>query len=262
MRARAEGVSGGGGLENLDGLSAWADVSLAVIDNRETATRFTGNNRTGLVGIDFFPTERTIVGAVVSLDVTDYNLLAQDGQLEAFGQILTVYGSYQINDNYSVNAYAGVGHAANDIEESSSGAEVDGDYDSYRFLIGGAVIGQHQFDRWFITGSAGIVYAGEDFENYTASDGSRVRPDTTELGQFSLGIEFAYDAETYMPYAAANYEFDFEKSGEGDPNGVLLGFGVRVTGDEQWSGGVFANFDTLRDQEYIITLGANLRYVF
>ena len=52
------------------------------------------------------------------------------------------------------------------------GAEVDGDFDSYRYLIGGAVIGQHQYDRWFVTVSAGIVYSGEDFENYTARDGS------------------------------------------------------------------------------------------
>lgn len=251
---------------------AWASYSYTDFENDFSLTAFDGRRHGGLVGLDVSPWESLLLGVAVgyeNIDIeTDFNL----GNQETEGYTIAPYLGYLLTDTWSVSVSFGYSNLDTDQHRTdpTTGLRITSSPGSDRWFGMFYLNGLTTHGNWIIGGQIGFLYAQEDIDTYTESDGTAIADFQSELGQFNIGGDIAYSYGEFEPFARVMYENDFSQTKVGvagspqqpsfDDDDVLLGFGVRYYGDNNLMGHL--EFNTRLDREdydeYNVT--ATIRY--
>lgn len=256
------GVAGG---DSFGGLNFWTDGTVTRLNSDNLASPFDGYTETILFGADkLLGDGQVVIGFAGGLDNTNLSLKGLGGERDSFGGSGTVYAGYLLNETFSLDGQIGFGRYNNDIaNHQAGGGSVSGSYKSNRMQASLNLSANKQIDQWSLYASGGYSWLQDRAKSYEASDGNAVTPGNTVLGQFRMTGEAAYQlTETIQPYATATYEIDSVSTGSGDPNGMVVGFGVRAPVAENITFGASATGQVLRDKEDAYALNINLRFSF
>lgn len=246
-------ISGGSGVNAGDGfaspLGVWASYSFADFENEFEALRYEGSRHSGLAGVDFNPSEDLILGVAAGYERASQDTLFNGGEVATDGFTVTPYLGYSFNETFSVDAAAGYSALETDqFRNAGAGTRISSDAESTRWFWGGNVNATEQIDRWYLTGSIGILWARETIDSYTESDGTLVPETTFRFGQWRVGGEIAYAFDTFEPYASATYQRDYATTEivltgatvqpENDLDDIFFATGLRFYGYENVSASV------------------------
>ena len=277
IQNRVRAVSGGNvlqamrsgkstGLNAGDGVSIpigiWVDTTYSSLDNSSASQAFDGDTKTGLMGVDATPMENLVVGVAIGVETTNLDLSSVNGSKDTDGISGFIYGGYKFNQYVSLDALVGYGSFSTDIADQSSGARVTGDDDSSRYLATLNLNGTYQYDQVLFTGTLGYLFTQENPDSYTASDGSTVNPDTTNLGQGIIGLEIGYLFDRVYPYVRGALERDFVTESGADSTGGNIGAGVLFSPVDNLTLGANTSYDIGRKDEENFSIGLNARYQF
>jgi outer membrane autotransporter protein len=267
------GMSSGDGSGDLDGLGIWGDISRSEIEDNTVTNQFNGDTDTASIGVDYIIADNLMAGLIASFNNTDITLETRAGKSDVDGYGLTGYGAYIVNENILVNGFLGVTRNSNDISETQFGAVITGDFRSYNYSSG--VNGSYTVymdpmgsgaggdTPLSLTGSLGYNYSQERFSSYTASDGSRVNPDNSSLGQGVVSGEAAYTQGIATGYINLAFEKDFvSPSSGGDDNGAYGNIGLTVYPQDNLTANLNVGYQFGRSKEKERSIGASLRYTF
>ena len=206
--------------EIAPGIAGWGSFTWTGLDQDGRRTDFDGDLYTLLFGADYGVTDRLTVGASlgyerVSLD-TDYNR----GRLKHNGFTVAPYGTFVINQNFAADFSIGYTRVTKDTKRAGG---VDGDTEGDRFFAAANLNAYHRLYGFNLQGIFGYSHAIEDLENFTESDGTRVRPKTIKLGQAKLAGRASYPLGDFEPFLTAQYQLDLVSSGDGNLTGAQRG---------------------------------------
>ncbi|NYZ11052.1 autotransporter domain-containing protein [Azospirillum sp. RWY-5-1] len=254
------GLSGGNG---ANAIGMWVDYTYGNLRGYGDSNRYKAHTNTVFVGADYAISPKLVVGLAVGYDQAHLSSSSTNNLRQTRGGSATLYAGYLITDWLQASVQGTWSRLQNDIEQTTlAGTIADGDSRSDRYVLGAALAAFKSYDAVTLTGTVGYNRAREGFDSYVSSDGARVSPDATRLGQIQLGGEAAYNLEKGQAYVSATWEWDVVRSDDGDRNGAVLGAGFRYSAMENLQLGLAATAQVARSDERQFTLGANLRYSF
>lgn len=262
-------------------LAGWTNFADTDIEEDVLATRYKGDVRTYMVGVDYQVDDKVLAGVALGLDRSEINTIFNGGTLNGRSKTISPYASYRIDDMFSVDGMVGYS---------------DGDIEQLRFVGAAAVTSETSVDRWFaqanvnmvtdvpeidnllLSGQLGYLWAVEKINGFTESNGNGVAGKTNPLQQVQLGVRGGYsffdiaDNWVFHPYTQLRFLFETQSNsvavGPGQaehPNDtheaqVALGFdffsGSQLSGNFEYSRS-FARQDFKSD-----VLSVNLRLKF
>ncbi|MGB1111282.1 MAG: autotransporter outer membrane beta-barrel domain-containing protein, partial [Gammaproteobacteria bacterium] len=261
--------------DDLGPIGVWGSYSYSRLDHDHAAARFDGEQHAGLVGVDFFPSESVLLGVSVGYDMGDIDTQFNGGNVENDGFTIAPYLGLTLGDTTYADLTLGMSFVEYDQRRTSAaGTQVTSSVDSDRLFLTANL--NHAYpisDKLAITARAGVLYAEEDTDAFTESDGTVNPSRKVDLTQIQLGGEVSYlfnpSTEGFVNLA---YNNDVSSTSTSittttsqpfqDDDEFVLGLGARTQIDDSISAGV--EFTQIIDRknydEYSITL--DVRAVF
>ena len=249
-----QGRSAGDGFEYPYGV--WGAYQHNDFEDDFTATAFDADSDIVLVGADFSPWDNMIFGAALGYETTDADTTFNGGNVESDGLTIAPYMGIHLSDDlgvdFDVSADLSFGFSFLDVDQfrtdPATGARVTSNTDADRVFVSGNVNASNWFGEWYIGGRFGLLYAKEDEDGFTESDGTVVFDRASELGRMTVGANVAYSWDSFEPFASVDWQYDYQHEDlvtatapqpANDVNDFLLGFGVRWFG----ASGISASFE-------------------
>lgn len=227
---------------------AWAGYSYTDSENDFVTTAFTSTRHDVLLGLDTMPAEHWVVGVSVALEKTRVNTRFNGGEQDITGISFTPYAGYLLSDWLSLDAAVGVSSVSTDQFRTASGARISSDVDSIRIFGNVNATGTWTLGQVLASARAGMLYATQDDDAFSESNGVRFAGARSTVGRFLLGGELAYTAGAWEPYVGATFEYDVTRTRatfapgvaapRADDTDVLLGIGLRYFGSGDLSGSI------------------------
>lgn len=268
----AGGSGLGGGDGSGKGVAVWTDTSLALLDDPEGTSRYSGWLSVTTLGADTkLLDDRLVVGTAIGIDYSDLTLKGVDGALAAVAGTVSAYAGYQISEMVTVDGLVGYGRANNEGRQRVSGALVTGDYASNRYFGGANVTARTPVElnagpvkTVDVAGTLGYSHSLEAFDPYTSSDAARVALRSVHLGTTRLAGEVSTVIdEQFVPYLTLGVEHDvLNHKGGSKRTGGFAGAGLTATLENGINLGTVFNANFGRGEESEYQFGANLRYSF
>ncbi len=254
-----EGDTGRAAGDGLSAIGVWGSYSHSGFDNDFAATAFDGSRDTGMFGADFSPWEGTVLGIAVGYEDSRTDTRFNQGRVDSSGYTLSPYFGAVLSDTWSVDLSMGYSDINTDQQrrDPATGARISSSFDSTRWFWSGNLNGTRYFGNWVLGGNLGWLFARDDQDPYTESNGSAVSARTVRLGQWHVGGNLAYGWGDFEPYTRLTYERDYSMellqvaSGPqpaNDRDDLLLGAGIRYYNDNGITGSFEWNKRLLRDQ--------------
>lgn len=229
---RQTGLSAGDATqENRCGL--WAMVSTNWLGNFKSSTSFDGNIYTGMVGFDFKPMPRAVIGLAGGYQTMSLNTSYNNGYMNNQGLMLMPYASYALTENLILDASFGMTFLNNQTSRTdlNKGLVVRGDYPSLRVLGTSNLTYYYLLDNWTFAVKGGVLLTNEHRRPYTEGDGSSHVAADTFLGEIIVGGKAGYRFGRFSVQAGANYLYDFDTAPNLDRDEVqaTLGMNCQLT---------------------------------
>ncbi len=254
-----EGDTGRAAGDGLSAIGVWGSYSHSGFDNDFAATAIDGQRDSGMFGADFSPWEDTVLGIAIGYEDNRTDTRFNQGHVDSTGYTISPYFGAVLSETWSIDLSMGYSDIGTDQyrTDPATTARVNSSFDSTRWFWSGNLNGTRYFGNWVLGGTLGWLYARDDQDAYTESNGTAIGKRTVKLGQWHIGGNLAYGWGDFEPFTSLSYERDYSMellqvfSGPqpaNDRDDLLLGAGVRyynsngITGSFEW------NKRLLRDQ--------------
>ncbi len=238
MYGLSSGINAG---DNAPGYGAWVSYSYTDFENDFAATAFDGARHGVLVGVDFSPWEKVLVGMLVGYESNDIDTSFNRGQMDADGYTVATYFGALLSDTFSVDA--SVGYSSVDTDQfrtSGVATRVTSSTDTDRYFGAFNLNGVWYQDSWVLGARTGFLFVRSDQDAFIESDGTNVGASSTKLNQWNVGADAAYSMGAWEPFSRLTYENDFSQTEiaiagavqpSSDHDSLVLGFGLRYFSD-------------------------------
>lgn len=191
-------------------VSVWGNVGLTRVKNDFFNTEFFGTIVTGVVGVDYWVTDRILVGGFGNVENTDVDTKFNGGEMDGDGFTAGIYVSYLLGDRFSVDGQFGYTFTDIHTERTSivTAAEVSGSTDSHRLFGSLAVTGDFQFGNVLLSPTVRHILAQEKADPYTESNGTPVGKENIDLGLLQVGGRASYLFEMFEPFVSFSIEVE------------------------------------------------------
>jgi hypothetical protein len=254
----------------LSGWAVWAAASTADFAGSVPVAPWDADLESLTIGADRLIGERLSLGGALLGEKMRTRTRFNGGGQKVDGHTLLVYGSYLLNDTFSVDANAGWGRLGTDQNRldpaTTPGAPnvLVASYDSSRTLWSVNLNAARQVGAWTLGGRLGYQDTKERQDGYRESGGPSarlVRDRTVSLKQASFGADAAYGFHrNWQLYASLVLRRDLSRddgrSGGGLPNTT----GATTSSDRtelEWALGarLYASTRFIATLEYLKTTG-------
>ena len=253
----------------LQNVGVWADGDYGRIDDETPNQRFVAGVYNTLFGLDVILGGRFVVGGGFGVEIAKVDFRSDPGSRDSDTYSAIGYAAYRLTEVFTIAGQVGYGLSESDIDQVQAGVRTTGEFGSKRMLAGVQLLANRSYGDFELTGTAGFTHARETFENYTASNGGIVAPDSTKVGLLRIGGEVAHYWDSVGPYLGFAYDYDVQAGDRNDstgnskdPSGIEVEAGVRVQLGDQLTGGVSARRSFSRAYEASYGAAVNLRYQF
>ncbi len=246
-----EGESGiNAGDLQLGNIGVWLNYNYTATENDFSRTAFESDSHNIIGGADYSPTNDYILGIAFSYESSETDTTFNQGNLESDGITFVPYLGILFNDTWSMDASFGYSWLSNDQYRVATGTttRITSNPDSNRWFYSMNLNGITYYNNWIIGGRAGVLFAENETEAFSESDGTSVFERETTLGELAIGGDIAYSFSEFEPYLGAVYEYDFVfdeivltngLQPANDRDDILLSGGFRYFGKQ----GLTANFE-------------------
>lgn len=257
-------------------VGAWISLSTSSSDDTLSSTAFDAETDVVMGGMDLSFEEKLLVGVAIGHESNDIITTFNAGGQDKDGVTVAPYIGYVYDENVSLDMT--VGYSSLDIQQfrTAAGAQVTSTLDADRWFVAGNINAYTNYSDWLLGGRVGYLWAKEDVNSFTESDGTFNRAQSFVLGQAQVGVEaarqFGSQYGLWEPYATLVYEYDFSReeitvaagqaTPENDRDGVVVGAGLRYFASNGVSGDVVWNRVLGREDFGSHTLGLTIRAQF
>ncbi len=232
--------------------AVWGNFSYTDSSSDFSTTAFDSSRYNVFVGADFSPREGLVMGLALGYEDNEIDTFFNAGQMDVDGYTVVPYVAVQVGDQSSFDLAFGY----SDLDTSQfrlaggvpGGARINSKVGSERYFVSGNFITFRDFGEWHVTGQIGALWAKDQHDAFTESNGTANARSSFKLGQAKVGAEVARAWGAFEPYASATLEYDFTRSAlpfaagvarpKYDPTDVLIGLGVRYFADNGLSGSI------------------------
>jgi hypothetical protein len=194
--------------------------------NKDGTAGYDGSGAYVTVGADYLLEETLLLGAAFGFESNTLDFsVAQNGSLKKSGSHLDLYSAFYFEDLVYFESMLSYGGYSNDITANS----VSGTTDSRAFKL--SVKSGFDLDAGNISVEpwGQIFVTNEDFDGYTASDGSVVSDFSVETANGRIGLDLGVNqpiAGVFEPYGGLSLDFDLSGA-----NDVILSNGATFAQD-------------------------------
>ena len=244
------GMSSGDAMDGTLGI--WGSINYSDSENDFSTTSFDSKRSTLMVGVDMSPVDNLVLGLAVGYENSDTDTKFNGGEVNSNGLTFIGYGTYAIDETFSVDLVGGVSqiNVSQFRLDPDTAAKISSSTDSDRLFFSGNLNASREYDNWFVTARAGMLWATEGQTGFTESNGSVIANSEFGLGQLRVGGEAAYlMASDWEPYGSLTLEYDYRITDVDyapgvvapsvDRTGAVMGLGVRYFGKD----GITGNFE-------------------
>lgn len=169
----------------------------------------------GYVGIDYQFDDTAIVGILLQVDHFDMDFDTPGDEIEGTGWMVGPYATVKLHENLFFDVRGAWGQSDNEVKSATG---IVGRFDTNRWLVSGALVGEIQRGNWEIRPELQGKYISERqaaFEN----DGTIIEAQTISQGEVRFGPRLAYhyitDEELMItPYLRADGIYSFANNGD------------------------------------------------
>jgi len=235
-----EGSAAGDGFDYPFGL--WASYQRSDFQDDFVSTQFDAKSNTVFVGADFSPWDNFLAGVAFGYESVETDTTFNFGQQDSSSYSLIPYFGVLLNDHvdapFDLTLDMALGYSAVEIDQFrvTSGTRVASSTNSKRWFVTSNVAAAQTYGNWYLGGRLGFLYAKDNLDGFTETDGTANAGQETILGRVSLGADAAYLWGALEPFASATYQYDFNRdlvtaTHPDDADDVSIGTGVRWYGD-------------------------------
>lgn len=168
----------------------------------------------GYAGVDYQFNERAIVGVLLQVDRFDMDFDIPGDEINGTGWMVGPYATIKLHEKLFFDIRGAWGQSDNDVK---SAAGTTGSFDTNRWLVSGALVGEVQHGNWEIRPELQGKYISERqaaFDN----DGTTTQAQTISQGEVRFGPRVAYhhvtdDDVMITPYVRADGIYNFADNG-------------------------------------------------
>ncbi len=225
---------------------AWVSYGRMDIRNNFVSTAFSADMDNVVTGVDYLTPNDLLIGVALSYEKQDVTTFFNIGSQKVHGYTVAPYLGYLFND--AISADLTLGYTSSNIKQTRTlaGVVISGKQDSRRLFAAGNLNGVTGFGNWIVSGNLGYLYAKDELQSFTESNGLLNPRSTVKLGQGRIGGELAYSLGEWEPYASVALVRDFvtteTKVGAGVPvpsddrDEMQFGLGLRMFSKQGISG--------------------------
>ena len=257
--------SGHSGGDELANIGVWADGSYVKLGNTTSGNNFTGNSINMVLGADYSVLDNLVVGLVVGFTNSVLKLQAVDGRKISNGVSVSLYAGYLITDWLSASAHITGVQVRNGLNQPDAftGDDVAANFHSKRLISSFELTAYQPVGPFDLSSTVGYTRSSEHFTSYTSSDNALVNPEAVVIGQVRFGGEAALNLfDDFQVFTNATWEWDHVHPSGSDPNGAIIGGGIRYKVKDNITVGIQSDGQILRSHDQQYTFGANARVVF
>jgi uncharacterized protein YhjY with autotransporter beta-barrel domain len=263
--AAESGVAAG---DFANGWSIWGSYTRSDLDSdfifANSSLAYSAKAQSALAGVDALITERFLIGFALGYQDLSSKTYFNGGGQDSDGIIISPYGAFIINDNFSIDVGGGYSDLEYDQTRISPGVGTPtvGSFDANRWFFTTNLNAVFVTGDWVIGGRFGYLYTEEDQDGYTETGAAArtVADRNIDLSQLVLGGDLAYSVGPIEPYVSAVYRNDLSKD-DGESAGGLPGAftSVQPSDDDEFQVGLgvryFSNYGVSANLEYSLTEG-------
>lgn len=208
-------------------LSGWTNFADTDIEEDVVATRYKGDIRTYMVGLDYQVDDKVLVGVAFGLESAEIDTAFNAGTINTRSKTISPYASYRLNDMFSVDGV--IGYSEGDIDQVRIfGVPITSETTADRYFAQAnvnMVTDVPEVDNLLLSGQLGYLWAIEKVNGFTETNGNTVAGKTNPLQQAQLSLRGGYsffdvaDNWVFHPYTQLRLMFETQS------NGVEVGLG-------------------------------------
>jgi len=187
-------------------LCVWASATVSSLRNDLISTKYDGYLYLMLIGLDYRVNKNLLLGMAIGYEWTELGTVFNNGSMESDGFTISPYAAYLINDSFSIDLLVSYSDLAYDTERTFTG--VYGGYDADHFMVSSNLNYYYLVGNWCLNARLGYMYAEEDADGFTETDGTRIRQKDTDLGEIQFGGQASYFVNDFELFFAASYHYD------------------------------------------------------
>lgn len=239
----------------------WTSLGAASMVGMNRDNEFDGMSRNVVLGFDYMPTDRWIVGVAPVFEFVNLNTTFNAGTIKREGYGLTPYAGYNFGQGTTADVMLGATWMTSDIMRGENLTK--GTQDGWRWMGAANIHHTVPFGQLSVRGDLGYLYSQEvQLSYYETGTNATQKGISSSLSRGKVGVRASYSLDAVEPYAQVYYLRDFvykrisgaanspnRGSVENDPNEVDLGFGLDWSIDDRVSVGAELSFQLVRANE-------------
>lgn len=272
QRVALNGETGLAGSAGAGSFNAWLAYAYARTDYSYDPLDSDGHSNVGMFGLDYTFSNNVVLGVAVTVDRTDVDTNYNDGKLENDGYSIAPYVAWGITPNLTLDASAGWGRS--DVDQNGDDpffVRFNSSTDNDRRFAALGLSYNKDIGDWRLTGRGNLLYAKDELDSFTDSNGRSFSSSSTSLTQLRLGGQAMYVMQNFAPYVGLSYVNDLSRDDQdtllgdrpaNDDNSVIIQAGVNIYGSGKLSGGVMLQSEQGRSEVDNDQILANISYSF
>ncbi len=219
---------------------AWVSYSYNDFENDFAPTAFDGSRHGVLAGIDFMPWEKVLLGLTAGFETNNIDTTFNGGEQDTDGFTVAAYFGALLTDTFSVDGSFGYSGMDTDqfrkVTVGTTSTRITSSTDADRYFMTFNLNGIWYVDNWVLGARTGFLFARNNEDGFTESNGTVVAKSRSKLNQWNAGGDVAYSYGEWEPFARLSYQNDYSQTEIGivgavqpsfDNDDFMLGFGVR-----------------------------------
>jgi hypothetical protein len=205
------GIAGG---DQPGSWGGWGNLTYTQLENNLAASRYDGHLYSLIAGADYRLSKDLWLGASLAYEDSNIDTDYNDGRAKNEGFVFTPYLAYTFfrgdDSSLGLSLMAGYGSLSNDTSRNLSLSPVTGSFDSDRWMLEADLNWYKLVDSWSWHGFGGYLWADQETDNFSESDGTQWSKRKFHLRELKLGGEASYRLnDAFEPYLRATYYYNF-----------------------------------------------------
>lgn len=244
-------------------IGLWINGGYSDFDVDTTGANFDGNTWTGAIGADFRVMDNLIAGLAVAYENTDVDTTFNLGTIESDGFTVAPYAVFLVNKMMSVDVSGGYTWLDYDTtrKDPITLAKITGSTDADRWFASLNVNTSYAFEAWRLGGRLGTLYAHEEQDAFSESNGEAVIKASTSVGDAHLGARLGYDLGGIQPFVSVLGRWFWQDGRASDDTDAVIGAGVSFHVDNL-TGSIIGTSVQGRSNTDNYSISANVRLSF
>jgi hypothetical protein len=237
--------------------SVWGALGENQLAYSYQPARSEGRSTLTLGGVDYTFVNYVVLGVAATMDRTRTVFQANlNSPLSSNGYSISPYVSVPFARNWLLDASVGLGEAKIKLTDYNLPSE-QGDTKSDRTYFSAGLSYAARMGNWNLTGKGTYLQSEDKIASFTMTRGTFVPASNIRVTQARLGVQAAYNAGMFVPFAGLTYIRDLQSPNQAavggqnpanDKDSFQVALGLNIYSRGAVSGGVLYTTETARSQ--------------